>query len=58
VGELLVGLAVDRCRQARAQVGAYALVVDAKNAKAKALYQRYGFTAFQDLPMTLYLPLG
>jgi GNAT superfamily N-acetyltransferase len=58
VGELLVGLAVDRCRQARAQVGAYALVVDAKHAKAKVFYQRYGFIACQDSPMTLYLPLG
>lgn len=58
IGELLMGLAVDRCRSARAHVGAYALVVDAKNDKAKAFYQHYGFTACQDSPLTLYLPLG
>jgi GNAT superfamily N-acetyltransferase len=58
IGGLLVGLAVDRCLKARAHVGAYALLVDAKNEKAKAFYQHYGFTACVDSPMTLYLPLG
>lgn len=58
LGALLVGLAVDRCLKARTQVGAYALLVDAKNEKAKNFYQHYGFTACADSPMTLYLPLG
>lgn len=58
LGELLVGLAVDRCLKARAHVGAYALLVDAKNDKAKSFYQHYGFIACADSPMTLYLPLG
>ncbi len=58
IGELLVGLAVDRCRQARAQVGAYALLVDAKNNDAQAFYQHYGFMECLDSHMTLYLPLG
>ena len=58
IGAMLVGLAVDRCLKARAQVGAYALLVDAKDAKAKAFYQHYGFSACADAPMTLYLPLG
>ena len=58
IGALLVGLAVDRCLKARAQVGAYALLVDAKTEKAKAFYVHYGFTACTDSPMTLYLPLG
>ena len=58
IGGMLVGLAVDRCLKARAHVGAYALLVDAKNEKAKAFYQHYGFTACVDSPMTLYLPLG
>ena len=55
---VLVGLAVDRCLKARAHVGAYALVVDAKNDAARAFYLHYGFTACLDSPMTLYLPLG
>lgn len=58
VGEVLIGLAVDRCLKAKAYVGAYALLVDAKHAKAKAFYQHYGFRACVDSPLSLYLPLG
>jgi hypothetical protein len=35
----------------------HAIVVDAKNDRAKAFYERYGFTAFVDAPYRLYLPL-
>lgn len=58
MGEILMGLAVDRCLKAKVHVGAYALLVDAKHAQAKAFYERYGFTACADAPLTLYLPLG
>jgi GNAT superfamily N-acetyltransferase len=58
IGAVLIGLAVDRCLKARAHVGAYALLVDAKSDAANAFYQHYGFTACADAPMTLYLPLG
>lgn len=58
LGKLLIGCAVQRCLQARKQVAAFALIVDAKNAEAKAFYQHYGFTPCTDALMTLYLPLG
>ncbi len=58
LGAKLLGLAVDRCLKAKAQVGAYALLVDAKNERAKSFYLRYGFTACADSSNTLYLPLG
>ena len=58
LGRLLVGCAVERCLEARKQVAAYALVVDAKGAAAKVFYEHYGFTPCHDDPMTLYLPLG
>lgn len=58
LGRLLLGCAVDRCLQARKQVAALALLVDAKSDQARAFYAHYGFTACIDLPMTLYLPLG
>lgn len=58
LGKILIGLAVDRCLAAREQVGAYALIVDAKDERAKAFYQHFGFTAFADTPFSLYLPLG
>jgi len=58
LGEVLVGCAVDRCLHARSLVGAYALLVDAKDGKAKSFYERYGFIPCVDAPMPLYLPLG
>ena len=58
LGKLLLACAVDRCLEARKQVAAFALIVDAKDAAAKAFYQRYGCTPCADTPMTLYLPLG
>ena len=58
LGEILIGCAVDRCLHARSLVGAYALLVDAKDEKAKSFYERYGFIPCLDTPVTLYLPLG
>jgi predicted GNAT family N-acyltransferase len=58
LGQLLIGCAVDRCLKAREEIAAYALVVDAKDGRAKSFYEYYGFTACVDRPLTLYLPLG
>lgn len=58
IGPLLLGLAVQRCLEAKRSVGGYALIVDAKGAEAKAFYERHGFRSFQDTPLSLYLPLG
>jgi GNAT superfamily N-acetyltransferase len=58
LGRVLMGCAVERCLQAKKQVAAYALVVDAKGEAAKSFYKHYGFTPCRDHPMTLYLSLG
>ena len=58
IGEVLIGCAVDRCLHARSLVGAYALLVDAKDEKAKSFHARYGFIPCVDASLTLYLPLG
>ncbi len=58
LGKLLIGCAVGRCLEARKQVAAFALLVDAKDTAAQAFYRHYGFTPCKDSPMTLYLPLG
>lgn len=58
LGKVLLGCAVDRCLKARQQVAAYALVVDAKDAVAKAFYVHFGFKSLLDAPMALFLPLG
>jgi len=58
IGPLLLSLAVQRCLDAKRSVGGYALIVDAKDAAAKAFYEHHGFRTFQDTPQSLYLPLG
>lgn len=58
LGKLLLASAVDRCLNAREQVAAYALIVDAKNRDAKAFYEHMGFKPFSERALTLYLPLG
>lgn len=58
LGKRLLGCAVDRCLQARQEVAAYALIVDAKDVDAKSFYEYFGFVAFADEPLSLYLSLG
>jgi GNAT superfamily N-acetyltransferase len=58
LGRILIGCAVERCLEARKQVAAYALVVDAKGESAKMFYEHYGFIPCRNSPMTLYLSLG
>ena len=58
LGKVLVGCAVDRCLKARAQVAAYALIVDAKDDAARTFYEHFGFKPLTDRGLTLYLPLG
>jgi predicted GNAT family N-acyltransferase len=58
IGRLLLGCAMERCLEARKHVGAYALIVDAKNEAAQSFYAHYGFTACNDNPMTMYLSIA
>lgn len=45
-------------RTIRAEIAAYALVVDAKDTQAAAFYRHHGFIALPDSPLTLFLPLA
>lgn len=45
-------------RAVNAEIAAYALLVDAKDEKARAFYLHHDFVAFRDSPMTLFLPLA
>jgi GNAT superfamily N-acetyltransferase len=58
VGKCLLGCAIDRCLQARQEVAAYALIVDAKDELAKSFYEHFGFVAFKGKPLCLYLSMG
>jgi len=45
-------------RIARSEIGAYALVVDAKDEKAASFYRHHGFLQLATKPLTLFLPLA
>jgi hypothetical protein len=42
----------------RAEIAAYALVVDAKDESAASFYRHHGLLALPSQPMTLFLPLA
>ena len=56
LGAALLADALERA--ARAEIAAYALVVDAKDAAAAAFYRHHGFIALPDAALTLFLPLS
>lgn len=56
LGGALLADALDRA--ARAEIAAYALMVDAKDEPAAAFYRHHGFIALPDSPLTLFLPLA
>lgn len=57
LGEMLLLDAIRRVVRASTTVAMYAIIVDAKNERAQAFYERYGFCAFAGKPRRLFLPL-
>ena len=55
LGELLLADAIRRILGAGRTLAAYAIIVDAKNDRAIAFYQRYGFRPFPSRPNRLFL---
>lgn len=58
LGGLLLQNAIKRCLIARATLGIYAVVVEAKDAAAEAFYRKYGFRLCGPADRQLYLALG
>lgn len=56
LGGALLADALDRA--ARAEIAAFALIVDAKDEAPAAFYRHHGFIALPDSPLTLFLPLA
>lgn len=56
LGGALLADALDRA--ARAEIAAFAMMVDAKDDVVSAFYQHHGFIALPDSPLTLFLPLA
>ena len=57
-GGLLLGHAVNRALSVRQTMGVRVLVVDAKDARAAAFYESFGFRCPGTSARTLYLPIG
>lgn len=57
-GGALLHKALVRCYDLSGQLGALAVVGDAKDDAARAFYERHGFRRFQDHPYRLFLPMG
>lgn len=58
VGQHLMAFALRLSLEFSQQVGLYAVLVEAKHAKAKAFYETLGFVATLDNPLRLYLPIS
>jgi GNAT superfamily N-acetyltransferase len=57
-GETLLINAMTRVRAVAAEVGGYAIFVDAKDAGGAVFYQKYGFMPFESDPLILALPIA
>ena len=49
--------AIRRVVRASTTIAVHAIIVDTKNGRARAFYERYGFRAFASVPRRLLLPL-
>jgi GNAT superfamily N-acetyltransferase len=56
-GEYLLVNALRRCLNVSQEIGAMAVLVDAKDEGAVQFYERYGFRRFADRSMSLYMPM-
>lgn len=57
LGELLLMDSIERVRRIHEHAGVVGLFVDAIDEKAASFYARYGFEAFVDEPLKLFLPV-
>ena len=58
VGEFLLVDALRRSLEAARHVGAMAVIVDAKDARAETFYRHFNFQPFQQTPLRLFLAMG
>jgi predicted N-acetyltransferase YhbS len=58
IGQDLLAFSLRLAVEFSQRVGLYAVVVDAKNNKAKAFHEKLGFIACVDNPLCVYLPIA
>ncbi|NLE07621.1 MAG: GNAT family N-acetyltransferase [Dehalococcoidales bacterium] len=57
VGSWILRSALEKALSVSASVGIYAVIVDAIDEKTKSFYVKYGFVAFSEYRLTLFLPI-
>jgi predicted GNAT family N-acyltransferase len=57
LGKFLLSDAMHRAAQSSAEIGIFALVIDAKNEAVKEFYRCFGFIEFSDVPLSMFLPI-
>lgn len=57
IGGFLLHDALQRVKTVAKSVGIFAVVVDAKDAKAQSFYKQYGFSDLQEAGLSLFLPM-
>ncbi len=57
IGEFLLLDALHRSLQTARQIGAMAVIVDARDPSAEGFYKRFDFLPFQRKPLRLFLPM-
>jgi ribosomal protein S18 acetylase RimI-like enzyme len=58
IGRALLADALNRALTAAKTIGIYAVVVDAKDERAKSFYKKYGFVELKDKPFVLFFPIA
>lgn len=58
MGELILMNALERSLQASQQVASSAVIVDAKDDRARSFYLKYGFIELPAIPNRLFLPMA
>lgn len=58
LGEFLLMDSFQRVLLASRAMAVYAIITDAKDERARAFYEKYGFHPFQDNPLRLFIPLA
>jgi GNAT superfamily N-acetyltransferase len=58
LGGNLIFAASRRCLRVASEIGGVALIIDAKNERVAAWYERYGAVPLLDTPLTLMIPFA
>ena len=56
-GEELLFHALNKALAISKEIASFAVIVDAKDEKAKHFYQKYDFLGLKDMPLRLYIPM-